>query len=385
MILHIDMDAFYASVEQLDHPEFKGKSVIVGGQSQRSVVSAANYEARKFGVHSALPMFQAKQKCPDGIFVSPRMERYKEISRKIMDLLKQFTPLLEVVSIDEAYLDITGSNKLHGDPIEIGGQIKSIIKETVRLTCSVGIAPNKFLAKVASDMNKPDGLTVIRDDEVRNFIESLPIRKVPGVGKKTESQLEQMGVGTLGDINKFSEESLIKKLGKFGRRLKKLSLGIDTSSVEPDPLHKSISSEKTLPEDTRNLEQLKKYLLKQAETVAAGLRKEGLRAKTITLKLKNSDFKSVTKSRTVAAPTCSAENIYMEAEKLLDTVLLTKKVRLIGVGASGFISASVPVQMGLFEKEKAAGKTWEQVDKTLDHIKKKYGQDIIRRASLKEK
>ena len=385
MILHIDMDAFYASVEQLDYPEFKGKSVIVGGQSQRSVVSAANYEARKFGVHSALPIFQAKQKCPDGIFVSPRMERYKEISRKIMDLLKQFTPLLEVVSIDEAYLDITGSNKLHGDPIEIGGQIKSIIKETVRLTCSVGIAPNKFLAKVASDMNKPDGLTVIRDDEVRNFIESLPIRKVPGVGKKTESQLEQMGVGTLGDINKFSEESLIKKLGKFGRRLKKLSLGIDTSSVEPDSLHKSISSEKTLPEDTRNLEQLKKYLLKQAETVAAGLRKEGLRAKTITLKLKNSDFKSVTKSRTVAAPTCSAENIYIEAEKLLDTVLLTKKVRLIGVGASGFISASVPVQMGLFEKEKAAGKTWEQVDKTLDHINKKYGQDIIRRASLKEK
>ena len=145
MIIHIDMDAFYASVEQLDHPEFKGKSVIVGGQSRRSVVAAANYEARKFGVHSAMPIFQAKQKCPDGIFVSPRMERYKEISRKIMELLKQFTPLLEVVSIDEAYMDITGSKKLHGDPIEIGRQIKNIIKATVHLTCSVGIAPNKFL------------------------------------------------------------------------------------------------------------------------------------------------------------------------------------------------------------------------------------------------
>jgi DNA polymerase-4 len=384
MIIHIDMDAFYASVEQLDHPEFRGKSVIVGGQSQRSVVSAANYEARKFGVHSAMPMFQAKQKCPDGIFVSPRMERYKEISRKIMDLLKQFTPLLEVGSIDEAYMDITGSNKLHGDAIEIGRRIKNIIKETVHLTCSVGIAPNKFLAKVAADMNKPDGLMVIRDDEVQNFIESLPVRKVPGVGKKTERQLKQMGVATLGDINKFSEESLIKRLGKFGRRLKDLSLGTDTSSVEPDSLHKSISSEKTLSEDTQNLEQLKKYLLKQAETVAAGLRKEGVRAKTITLKIKNSDFKLVTKSRTVAAPTSSAESIYIEAERLLDTVLLTKKVRLIGVGASGFISASVPVQMNLFDKEKEAARTWEQVDKTLNHIKKKYGKDIIRRASLKE-
>jgi DNA polymerase-4 len=385
MILHIDMDAFYASVEQLDHPEYKGKCVIVGGQSNRSVVSAASYEARKFGVHSAMPMFQARQKCSGGIIVAPRMARYKEISRIIMNLLKEFTPLLEVVSIDEAYMDLSGSDKLHGDPVDIGTEIKNKILSAVNLTCSVGIAPNKFLAKIASDMNKPDGLTIIQESEVESFVQPLAIRKVPGVGEKTAAQLSRMGVKTLGDVHKFSEEALIKRLGKFGRRLKQLSLGIDTSAVQPDSRHKSISSERTLSADTSDLNKLKVFLLKQSETVAAGLRKEGLRAKTITLKMKTADFKIFTRSRTLNAPTRSSENIYLEAEKLLASFNLTPKVRLIGVGASGLISASVPVQMDLFSQNSAATQTWERVDQTLDSIQQKFGKDAIRRASLKEK
>jgi len=384
MILHIDMDAFYASVEQLDHPEFRGRCVIVGGQSNRSVVSAASYEARKFGVHSAMPMFQARQKCPEAIIVAPRMDRYKELSRTIMNLLKDFTPLLEVVSIDEAYMDLSDSDKLHGGPIEVGKQIKKMIQAAVNLTCSIGIAPNKFLAKIASDMNKPDGLTVIRESEVDDFIKALPIRKVPGVGEKTAVRLERMEIRRLGDIRRFSEDALANRLGKFGRRLKQLSLGIDASAVQPDSQHKSVSSERTLSADTRDLKKLKIFLLGQSETVAAGLRKEGVRAKTVTLKMKTADFKIFTRSRTLDAPTRSSENIYLEAEKLLDSFKFNQKVRLIGVSASGLIPASVPVQMDMFIPNSAAAQTWERVDQTLDSIKQKFGRHAIRRASLKE-
>jgi len=385
MILHIDMDAFYASVEQLDHPEFKGRCVIVGGQSNRSVVSAASYEARKFGVHSAMPMFQARQKCPEGIVLAPRMDRYKELSRTIMNLLKDFTPLLEVVSIDEAYMDLSGSDKLHGDPVDVGTQLKKTIKAAVNLTCSVGIAPNKFLAKIASDINKPDGLTVIRENEVDDFIQSLAIQKVPGVGKKTAAQLGRMGIRTLGDVRRFSEDTLTKRLGKFGRRLKQLSQGMDISPVQPDSQHKSVSSERTLSADTGDLKKLKIFLLRQSETVAAGLRKQGVRAKTVTLKVKTADFNTFTRSRTLDAPTRSSESIYLEAEKLLDSFKLNQKVRLIGVSASGLISASVPVQMDLFAKKSAAAQTWERVDQTLDSIKQKFGKDAIRRASLEKR
>jgi len=285
MILHIDMDAFYASVEQLDDPELSGRCVIVGGKSKRSVVSAASYEARKFGVHSAMPIFQALQKCPHGIIVPPRMGRYKQLSKRIMRLLAEFTPLVEVLSIDEAFMDISGCRKLYGSPLEIGCQIKKAIKETVHLACSVGIAPNKFLAKIASDMDKPDGLTIIRKEEVPGFIETLPIQKVPGVGRKTGEQLELMRIKTLGEIKKIPEKMFLKRMGKFGQRLKKLSAGIDDSEVTPFTTVKSVSSEKTLSEDTRDIELLKHYLLQQSEIVAIDLKKKRFRAKTITVKI----------------------------------------------------------------------------------------------------
>jgi DNA polymerase-4 len=384
MILHIDMDAFYASVEQLDNPWLKGKCVIVGGTSNRGVVSAASYEARRFGVHSAMPGFQAKQKCPDGIFIPPRMQRYKEVSRIIMTILKDFTPLVEPVSIDEAYLDISASTKLHGHPEDIALQIKQKIKDTVDLTCSVGVAPIKFLAKIASDMDKPDGLTVILQDDVPRFIETLPIQKVPGVGKKTFQQLEIMGIKLLGDIKKFPRNTLLDRLGKFGHRLLELSAGIDHSEVTPDSQRKSVSSERTLSRNTDDKQLLKRYLLKQAEEVARHMRKSDARGKTITLKLKHSDFKQITRSTTIDVPTQSSKTIYRCAALLLDDYELTQKIRLIGVGVSGFISTDKPVQLELFNRRAGTAKNWEKVDRTVEDISNKFGRNAITRATLKD-
>ncbi|MGD8344043.1 MAG: DNA polymerase IV [Desulfobacterales bacterium] len=384
MILHIDMDAFYASVEKLDDSRLRHKCVIVGGTSNRGVVSAACYEARRFGVHSAMPIYQAKQKCPHGVFVSPRMGRYKEVSKKVMTLLKVFSPLVEPVSIDEAYMDITGCQRLFGEPQEIAREIKRRIFESVHLTCSIGVAPNKFLAKIASDLEKPDGLTLIMPEQVPQFIESLPIRKVPGVGKKMTRQLEVLGIRTLGDVHRLPEKALLKHLGKFGRRLRALSTGSDASPVTPHTPHKSISSERTLAADTRDVKLLKRYLLSQSAEVARQLRQTGVRAKTIVIKIKNADFKTVTRRTTIAIPTQSSDTIYKAAAQLLDAFKMTQKIRLIGVGTTGFSAVTASVQMGLFEKKETPGDNWEKVDKALDSISRKFGTDVIGRASIKD-
>ena len=385
MILHIDMDAYFASVEKLDNPDLAGKCVIVGGLSGRSVVSAASYEARKFGIHSAMPMYQARQKCPHGIFIRPRMDRYKALSRKIMSLLKDFSPCVEPVSIDEAYVDITGSEKLFGEPREIAFCIKQKIKESFNLTCSVGIGANKFIAKIASDMNKPDGLTLILPDQTQQFIDNLPIYKVPGVGKTRRRQLEDLGIMALGDVRKYPEKMILKKLGKFGQRLLKLSSGTDDSPVTPVSRHKSVSTEETLPQDIDDKKLLGNYLLMKAESVARELRKKDLRAKTITLKIKHADFKQATRSITLPAPTQSSKTIYKTASKLLGAYRITTKVRLIGVGASGLVSASVPVQMDIFENVKKRSDSWEKVDRTVDTITQKFGKDVIKRGTLSDK
>ena len=384
MILHIDMDAFYASVEQLDNPWLKGKCVIVGGTSNRGVVSASSYEARRFGVRSAMPIFQARQKCPEGVFIPPRIERYKEVSKKIMAILREFSPQVEVVSIDEAYMDISGGQRLHGDPEMVAMDIKNKIKEKLGLTCSVGVAPGKFLAKVASDMDKPDGLTIIWPQQVNQFIETLAVQKVPGVGKKTFLQLESMGIKTLGDVKKFPEKMLLDRLGKFGQRLIELGSGRDHSTVTPWSPHKSISSERTLGEDTDDKKLLNKYLLKQSEEIARQLRKANVKAKTITLKLKHADFKQFTRSKTIDTPTQSSETIYRYAVRLLDDYRLTQKIRLVGVGTSGFKSTDRPVQLNLFDRVKESDQTWEKVDRTVETITKKFGRDAIKRGTLSE-
>ena len=385
MILHIDMDAFYASVEQLDDPRLKNKCVIVGGTSNRGVVSAASYEARQFGIHSAMPIYQAKQKCPHGIFVPPRMGRYKEVSKIVMALLRDFSPLVEPVSIDEAYLDITGSRRLFGEPQEIAREIKRKIKETVQLTCSVGVAPNKFLAKIASDLEKPDGLTVILPDKVPEFIESLSVKKVPGVGKKLFHQLELLGIRTLGDVHRLPEKSLMKHLGKFGKRLRALSSGSDDSPVSPHAPHKSISSERTLAADTRDVKLLKRYLLSQSAEVARQLRLAGVRAKIISIKIKDEDFKTVTRRTTIAIPTQSSKSIYKHAAQLMDAYKMSKKIRLIGVGTSGFSPVTASVQMGLFESSEEIADNWEKIDSALDSISAKFCKDVVDRATLKDR
>lgn len=383
MILHVDMDAFFASVEQLDHPEFAGKCVIVGGDANRGVVCAASYEARKFGVHSAMPMFQARRKCPHGVFVRPRHRRYAEISAEVMALLGSFSPLVEPVSIDEAYVDIAGCGTAFGEPAVIGQKIKEKIRAHLNLTCSVGIAPLKFLAKIASDMRKPDGLTVIVPEDVENMIAALPIDRVPGVGPRTGRQLDRLGIRTLGDVRRYTEQQMIARLGKYGGRLYELSCGIDRFEVRPDRLAKSISSEETFAEDTRDRSILNRYLLKHAEDVGRDLRKEGVKAKTVNVKIKFSDFTQVTRQVQLERPTASSEIIYRAAVKLVEGFPLVKPVRLIGVGASDFMAKAGPVQLSLFSQPENNAAKWEKADRAMDAIFEKFGRRAIMKASLR--
>ena len=384
MILHIDMDAFYAAVEQLDHPQLRGKCVIVGGTSNRGVVATASYEARRFGVRSAMPIFQARQRCPQAVFVPPRMDRYQEVSRQIMAILREFCPLVEPVSIDEAFLDLAGTERLHGAPVEMARVIKHEILAAVHLTGSVGVAPIRFLAKIASDVNKPDGLTVIAADQVEAFIDRLPIAKVPGVGPKTLTKLEAMGVRYLGAIRKFEAQALLAAFGTYGMRLRELAHGIDPTPVTPFVPGKSVSSECTLDEDTREMAALTRCLLAQADEVAAGLRKEGMKARTVVLKLKLADFKLLTRRTTFAPPTQSSQVIYQHAVRLLEDYGIVQKIRLIGLGATGFVRADTPVQQELFGREKKVRPGWEKVDRTMETIKSRFGEDVIKRGTLSE-
>lgn len=382
MILHIDMDAFYASVEQRDRPELKGRCVIVGGKTNRGVVAAASYEARAFGVHSAMPIFQARRICPDAVYVSPRRDRYLTVSRDIMSILRTYSPLVETVSIDEAFVDITGCGRLHGDVMGTITDIKGRILAETQLTCSVGGAPVKFLAKIASDMDKPDGQYVVWPAQMPGFIDTLPIEKVPGVGKKTAAHLGALHIRTLGDVKRFSADALINRLGKFGYRLADLAAGIDRSRVTPGGAAKSISSEVTLPGDTADRDALRRHMLDQAEEVGRQLRKKGLRAKAVTIKVKHADFKLYTRRVTLPSPTQSARRIYRAATALLGAYSLSTPVRLIGVGVSGFLHASAPTQMDLFAGAPRKNANWEKVDKAVDSIERKFGKGSVKKARL---
>ena len=382
MILHMDMDAFFASVEQRDNPELRGKPVIIGGDSQRGVVSTASYEARKYGVHSAMPVFQAKKLCPNGIFIPGSMGKYQEASRKIFSLLEVFSPVIQPVSIDEAYVDITGCEKVCGTPREIAEQIKGRVLEHVGLTCSVGIAPVKFLSKIASDINKPDGITIIETGEIEAFISTLPIGKVPGVGKITLKQMKRLSVEYLGDIRAMDEKLLVKCLGIFGRRLKELSLGMDSATVTTGSARKSISSETTLERNTRELEHLRLFVLTHAEDVARQLRLKRVRAKTVTLKITYADFRQITRQKTLKSPTHSSEVLFREAMTLLEQESLSMEIRLIGVGSAGLVPESHPTQIELFSFEPKKSENWQRGEKAMDSIIDKFGSGSVTRAIL---
>lgn len=384
MILHIDMDAFYASVEQLDHPWLHGKCVIVGGTSGRGVVAAASYEARRFGVHSAMPVFEARRKCPQGVFIRPRMERYQEVSEQVMGILREFSPRVEPVSIDEAFLDLGGTERLHGAPPDAARTIKHRIRQAVRLGCSIGVAPNRFLAKIASDLDKPDGLTVIRPEQVIAFVDRLPAAKVPGVGPKTLEKLTEMGVRVLGDIRGFPAPMLTRVFGSYGARLLELAQGIDPTPVSPESPAKSISSECTLEQDTRDVGLLSRCLLEQADEVAAGLRREGVKARTVVLKIKHADFTLATRRTTVSPPIQSSKELYRHAVRLLNEYRPTRQVRLVGLGAAGFVPANAPRQLEVFVAVNASREDWERVDQTLEGIQRRFGKAVIGRAALSD-
>ena len=379
------MDAFFASVEQLDDPSLKGKCVVVGG-SHRGVVAAASYEARRFGVHSAMPMFQARQKCRKLVVVPPRRQRYSELSRQIMEILRSFSPLVEQISIDEAYVDITGCRRLHGSPRETALAIKNQIRSQTELTCSVGIAPNKFAAKIASDMDKPNGMTEITPDGLPAFIDALPIGKVPGVGRRAQETLNRYGIDTLGQVRHYTVEQMEKRLGKFGRRLSALAHGHDDSPVVPESPAKSISSEMTLEQDTLSHVRLSRHLLAQSESVARQLRHHEMRARTVYLILKTVDFKRHTRSQTLDRPVQSSEAIYQTAVSLLENYPLKMPVRLVGVGTGNLQPVSQPVQQQLFPEEPGEQSArWEKVDRAVDAVAEKYGKYKIRRGTLGRK
>lgn len=383
IILHIDMDAFFASVEQLDDPSLRGKCVVVGGESQRGVVAAASYEARKYGIHSAMPIFQARQKCRSLLIVPPRRKRYAELSRRIMALLRDFSPLVEPISIDEAFVDITGCRRLYGATDHIAQAMKDRIFHEVGLTCSVGVAPVKFLAKIASDLDKPSGLTVISPEQVPGFIDQLVIGKVPGVGRQAGRILSSLGIRTLGQVRQCSESLIIKKMGKFGHRLIALSRGDDDSPVSTHSEAKSISTETTLNQNTFDRKLLSRYLLSHSQSVARQLRRKQMRSRTITLKIKTADFKLHSRSRTLSRPVQSAEKIYQVALDLFHDFSLTRAVRLIGVGAGALQSVSTPVQAELFaDGQHVRDRKWEKVDRAMDAVAERFGDLAVTRGKL---
>lgn len=377
-ILHMDMDAFFASVEQADNPALKGKPVIVGG-AKRGVVSTASYEARKYGVRSAMPIFEAKRRCPQGIFLPVRMKRYQEVSQKVMAILEAVSPLVEQVSIDEAFVDLTGTERLHGDCIQVARKIKERIWAEACLTCSIGIAPNKFLAKIASDLQKPDGLTIVPEEEVQSFLKDLPVGKLPGVGPKSEEALRGLGIRIVSDILRFPPGLLERKFGKYGLRLVALAQGIDDSPVIPCSPAKSMGSEDTLPEDTTDINILKKQILSQAEEVGERLRRDGLKGRTITLKLKHSDFTLATRSHSLKEATCATKILYDTAVMLLERYSMKMPVRLIGLAVSNFGEGQQYSLLPGMEKEM---EKLERVDYAIDRIRGKLGPGMIKRGLL---
>lgn len=346
-IIHIDMDAFYASVEQRDHPEYRGKPLVVGGlpEGRGGVVATASYEARQFGIRSAMSSKQALQLCPHALFVRPRFEAYKEVSAKIREIFSRYTDLIEPLSLDEAYLDVTEDKLQIGSAITIAEQIKAAIKEELQLTASAGISTNKFVAKIASDINKPDGLKFIGPSAVEAFMEQLPVEKFFGVGKVTAAKMKAMGIFCGADLKKLSERELIKHFGKSGSFYYRIVRGIDTREVQPHRERKSLAAEDTFGHDLATLEEMETELQRIAELVHERLQKSKLKGRTLTLKIKYSDFKQVTRNRSFQIPLSDKDSIAAVAKELLTlTFAEGQLVRLLGISISNFDRVKNPQQ-----------------------------------------
>jgi len=384
-IIHVDMDAFYASVEVMDNPQLAGLPVIVGGTPEgRGVVAAASYEARVFGVHSAMSAYRAKKLCPHGVFVRPRMQRYVALSHDIRRIFERFTPLIEPISIDEAFLDVTGSERLFGAPEEIGRTIKRRIREEVGLVASVGVAPNKYLAKLASDLEKPDGFVVIAQEDAGARLAPLPVGRLWGVGKVSQRALAAAGVHTVGDLTRMPFERLERIVGSWAPRLLELARGIDDRPVVADQEAKSISAEATFAEDVGDEAELRSHVDHFAEAVARRVRKAGLLAYTVHIKARYPDFTTVTRAVTFPHPTAQTPAIRDAARDLLESRLDRKgrPLRLLGVGVSNLVHAEERELM-LFRDPKESKN--ETLDGVIDRLQDRFGKDAIRRGTLGEK
>jgi DNA polymerase-4 len=377
-ILHVDLDAFFAAVEQRDRPELRGKPVIVGGGSprDRGVVSAASYEARRYGVHSAMPLRTAGRLCPDGIFLPVDGRKYQAVSREVMAILRRFTPLVEPISIDEAFLDVTGSQALFGDGESIARQIKGTIRDEQGLTASVGVASTKLVAKVASDLRKPDGLVVVPPGEEAAFLAPLPISRLWGVGGPTASALRDYGVATIGDLAALPREVLERRFGKFGSALAERARGVDPDVVHDPVDAKSVGHEHTFDVDTSDREVIERTLLAMAEGVSSRLRASGVKASTIAVKIRDSSFRTITRQRTLPEPTDLTEPIWKAAVELARPEVRGLRIRLVGVTASNL---GTPDQLSLFERVDGRRR---RVVEAVDEVRRRFGERSVTRARL---
>jgi len=381
-IIHLDLDAFYVSVEQLLNPDLQDKPVIVGGSPQgRGVVSSASYPARRFGIRSAMPTARALRLCPDAILVRPRHKVYQEHSALVMDILAGYSPFLEQLSIDEAFLDVTSTSARWGSAKALASELQGRIKAELGLRASVGIATSKLVAKIASDLDKPEGLVIVEPGEEQAFLAPLPIERLWGVGTAMAAQLHELGVRTIGQLAALPERTLIQRFGEHGRALARHSRGLDDRPVQTEGTRKSVSQENTFAEDIGDRRTLERELLHLSEGVARQLRRRGLFARTVRLKLRYADFTTITRQCTLAQPTNLDQVLYREGRKLLRGAWIKgRKVRLVGIGATNL--STTGHQLGLFDqrdRERLA-----RLAEAVDEIRDRFGEEAIRRASLLE-
>ena len=377
-ILHVDMDAFYASVAELDNPQYKGKALVVGA-GVRGVVLSANYEARKFGIRAAMPVGRAKRMAPHAIFIAPEHHRYAEISERVMTIFNSFTPLVEPISLDEAFLDVTGSQKLFGDGREIATKIRNQVEQEEGITCSVGIAQSKFIAKLASQHCKPNGMLEIKSDRILEFLHPLPVRALWGVGPKTAESLDRLGLHTVADIANTPRSTLIRALGDAtGESLYELAWGRDYRDVIPDEPEKSIGNEETFSRDIDNPEEILAELLRMSEKATARLRERGLFAKTITMKIKFADFTTLSRAKTLPIGIDSTQETY-EIVKKLYLALHNEgaRIRLVGVSLSNLLEEA-PVQLELGARDRG----WRDAETAIDKAKARFGRGSVRPGRL---
>ncbi len=376
-IIHVDMDAFYASIEQRDKPELAGVPVIVGGLSNRGVVATASYEARKFGVHSAMSMAEARRRCPEAVFITPDHRKYSFVSAQIRQILDRYSPLVEPLSLDEAFLDVTGMDGLYADPADIARRIKDEIKQQLRLTASAGVAPNKFLAKLASDLQKPDGLYIIRPGEEAQVLAGLPVRRLWGVGEVTAASIAKLGIRTIGQFAAADPKLLERHIGRDVYDLQRLARGLDDRPVVPDQQIKSVGNEETFDQDLYQWDEIEKQLLLFADKVGWRLRRLTLSGRTITVKVRFASFKTITRSRTLEEATNLDDTLYHIARELYKSIPSTEGIRLLGLTVSNLQPAGQA--MALFDSKQ---EKQESLHKVVDELKVRFGAAAVMKGRL---